>query len=142
MKEIYELAKKAGACSPGLREIEKTASVNDLIRLLKTGKGIEFIMDSDFLNASVYNKYRKELEKECVFLDGTHALKNPRLLILIGGSVDIEVNGFQVCEVYAKSDAEINIVAYDNAYVSVEIHGSAVLTSEVYGMAKLKEYRK
>ncbi|MEN5232290.1 hypothetical protein [Sphingobacterium faecium] len=63
MKKIYELAKKAGACSIGLQDIQKSKSINDLIRLLKTGKGIKFIMESNFLTDSVYNQYRSELEK-------------------------------------------------------------------------------
>lgn len=142
MKEIYELAKKSGACSPGLRDIQKASNVNDLIQLLKSSKGIEFIMESNFLTESVYNQYRVELEKENIYIDGKHSLINPRLVVVLGGIVDIEVNGFQVCEIYAKGSGVINIIAHDNAYVSVETRQDAVLNTEKYEQAKVKEYRK
>ncbi|MGA6117421.1 hypothetical protein [Sphingobacterium anhuiense] len=142
MKKIYELAKKAGACSPGLRDIQKAKNVYDLIRLMKTGKGIEFIMESNFLTESVYIQYRSELEKENIFLDGQHSLVNPLLVIALGGEVKIEVNGFQVCEIYAKGSAVLNIVAYDNAYVSIELYQDAKVNIEKYGQSKVKEYRK
>lgn len=142
MIEIYELAKKSGACSTGLRDIQKANNVNDLIRLLKTGKGIEFIMESNFLTESIYNQYRAELEKESIFINGMHFLVNPSLVLVLGGRVDIEVNGFHVCEIYAKGDAVINIVAHDNAFVSIELYQNAQLTSESYGQAKIREYLK
>lgn len=142
MREIYELAKKAGACSPGLREIQNAISVNDLIRLMKTGKGIEFIMNSDFLTKCIYNQYQTDLEKENIFISGDRSLANPRLVIALGGTFNIEVNGFQVCEIYAKGSAVINLVANDNAYVSVELHGNSVVNIEKYDQAKVKEYRK
>lgn len=142
MKEIYELAKKSGACSPGLRDIQKANNVNDLIRLLKTGKGIEFIMESNFLTESVYSQYRVELEKENIYFDGKHSLLNPRLVVVIGGQVDIEVNGFQVCEIYAKGSSVVNLLAHDNAYVSIELHQDSKLNSEKYKQSKVKEYRK
>ncbi|MBB2951961.1 hypothetical protein [Sphingobacterium sp. JUb56] len=142
MKEIYELAKKAGACSPGLREIQNAISVNDLIRLMKTGKGIEFIMETNFLTKTVYNQYRSELEKENIFLDGPHKLVNPRLVIIMGDTIDIEISGFQVCEIYAKNSAVVNIVAHDNAYVSVELRQDAKVKIESYEQSKVKEYRK
>lgn len=142
MKEIYELAKNAGACSLGLQDIQKSKSINDLIRLLKTGKGVEFIMESNFLTESVYNQYRYELEKENIFLDGQHSLVNPRLVVMLGGEAIIKVNGFQVCEVYAKNSAVVNIVAHDNAYVSVELRQDAKVKIESYEQSKVKEYRK
>lgn len=142
MKEIYELAKNAGACSPGLRDIQKAKSIFDLIRLLKTGKGIEFIMDSNFLTESVYNQYRSELEKENIFLHGQHSLVNPRLVVMLGGEASIEVNGFQVCEIYCKGSAVINLNAHDNAYVSIELYQESKVSIESHGQSKVKEYRK
>jgi len=142
MKEIYELAKKAGACSPGLRDIQKAKNVHDLIKLLKTGKGVEFIMESNFLTESVYNQYRSELEKENIFLHGQHSLVNPRLVVMLGGEASIEVNGFQVCEIYAKNLAVVNIVAHDNAYVSIELRQDVKLNIESYEQSRVKEYRK
>ena len=142
MREIYELAKKAGACSPGLRDIQNAKSVNDLIRLMKTGKGIEFIMDSNFLNRSIYEQYRSKLEKENIYFDGQQILINPRLVIVLCGQVDIEVNGFQVSQIYAKGSAVVNIVAHDNSYINIEIYQDAKVNIEIYEQAKVKEYRK
>lgn len=142
MGKIYDLAKKAGACAPGLRDIQTSDNVNDLIRLLKTGKGIEFIMDSNFLTESVYNQYRSELEKQNIFFDGSHSLVNPCLVIALGGVMNIELNGFQVCEIYAKGDSIINLIACDNAFVSIESYGQAKVVINKSGNAKVKEYKK
>lgn len=142
MEKIYMLAKRSGACAPGLKSIQAAENVADLIKLLKTPKGIEFAMDSEFLPFEVLEEYRSNLQKANIFIDGHHHLENTRLIIALGGEIDIKVDGFQVCEIYAKGDSIINLIASDNAYVSIESYGQAKVVINKNGNAKVKEYKK
>lgn len=142
MEKIYNLAKNSGACAPGLKSIQAAENVADLIKLLKTPKGIEFAMDSEFLPFEVLEEYRSDLEKECIFINGHHHVESSRLVMAFGGEIDIKVDGFQVCEIYAKGNSNINLVASDNAFVSIESYGQAKVVINKNGNAKVKEYKK
>lgn len=142
MDKIYMLAKNSGACAPGLKSIQAAENVADLIQLLKTQKGIEFAMDSEFLPFEVLEEYRSELEKESIFISGHHHVESTRLVMALGGQIDVKVDGFQVCEIYAKGISIINLVASDNAFVSIESYGQAEVVINKSGNAKVKEYKK
>ncbi|MEN5087663.1 hypothetical protein ABE426_14445 [Sphingobacterium faecium] len=142
LTKIYELLKEACACDWALEELKRITTIGELIQLLKSPKGIEFCMENNFMSQELFDQYRIELEKEGVFFDGQHKLQNPRLVIAFGGQIDIDMDGFQVCELYGKNNANISVYARDNAYVSAEIHGEATLNSAVSDEAIIKKFKR
>lgn len=143
MKEIYDLAKKAGACKErGLDIIASSNSIQDLIQLLRTPQGIEFCMENRFPSLEVMQQHRDELTSHAVYIDGTHTVTGSGKILVFGGQVDIKAGSFDVVEIFATNDAFVNVVARDNAFVSVELHHSARMNFEKYGLAKIKEFKK
>lgn len=139
-QEIYNLVSKHKACGWGLSKVATANGVQELVRLLKSPKGVEFAMDTDFLTLDVLNKYRSELEAECIYFDGVHTLINPRFVLVLGGQVNIEVNGYEVSQIYAKRGV-VKLTALENAFVTVEIK-EGQLIKEVFGNAKVREFKK
>lgn len=131
-----------GACGFGVKETIDARNVQDFINLLKSPKGVEHCMQFRFPEKTVLEKYKSELEDNRVYVSGNHGIKNPRLVIAFGGKVNIIVDGYGVCEVYATNDATISVQARDNALVFVELHHDSKLTSEVFGKANVNEFRK
>jgi len=138
--EIYNIVKSHKACGWGLMRIEEARNVKELVQILKTPKGVEFAMDEDFLSLSILEKYRKELEAENIFFDGSHSIVNPRFLLVLGGQVEVEINGFEVSSIYAKKGV-LKLTAVENSFVTIEVKECLVIKEEI-GNAKIREYIK
>ncbi len=139
-QNIYDLVRNCKGCGWGLEQISKARSVSELILLLKSPKGVEFAMDADFLTIELLQQHRGELESEGIFFDGVHTVVNPRFLLVLGGQVNIEVNGYEVSQIYAKRGV-VKLTAIENSFVTVEIK-NAQLIKEVFGNAKVREFKK
>lgn len=139
-QEIYNLIKKHNGCGWGLSMVATANGVEELVRILKSPKGVEFAMDNDFLPLNVMQKYRKELESADIFFDGAHTIVNPRFIMVLGGQVNVEVNGYEVSQIYAKRGT-VKLTAIENAFVTVEIK-EGQLIKEVFGNAKVREFQK
>lgn len=140
--KMYKLLKEACACDWALEQLKQITTTDELIQLLKSPKGIEFCMENNFVSQELFDQYRTELEKEGVFFDGQHKLQNPRLVIAFGGQIDIDMDGFHVCELYGKNKANITVYAREHAYVSAEIHGEATLSSAMSDEAIIKKFKR
>ncbi len=139
-QEIYNLVKNHKGCGWGLSKVATANGIQELVRLLKSPKGVEFAMDADFLTLEVLQKYRKELESEGIYFDGVHTVINPRFVLVLGGQVNVEVNGYDVSQIYAKRGV-VKLTALENAFVTVEIK-EGQLIKEVFGNAKVREFKK
>lgn len=142
-ERLYAYAQLMGACDKkGLDLIENSNSVADWIQLLLSPQGVEFCMENQFPAVSVLAEYKDELERQHVFMEGEHYVSNPRKVVVFGGAVTIDVNGFEVCSIYATNDAQVTVRVRDHAYVTVELHHNATHTKEITGLGKIKIYRK
>ncbi len=139
-QEIYNLVSKRKACGWGLSKVATANGVQELICLLKSPKGVEFAMDADFLTIDILLKYRGELESEGIFFDGVHTIVNPRFVLVLGGQVNIEVNGYEVSQIYAKRGV-VKLTAIKNSFVTVDIKDGQLI-KEVFGNAKVREFKK
>lgn len=133
---------RVGACGHGIDEARKAQSIEDLIALLKTPKGVEHCMESRFPRKLMIETHLADLAAANVFFEGEYSVSNPRMVIAFGGVVNVEVSGFEVCEVYATGGAVVNVLAKDNAYVVVELHHGAACVIESIDRSTVKEYRR
>jgi len=139
-QEIYDLIKSHNGCAWGLSKVSSTNSVSGLVRILKSPRGVEFAMENDFLSLDLLERYRNNLEAEGILFDGVHTLVNPRFALVLGGQVNIEVNGYEVSQIYAKKGT-VKITAVDNAFVTIELKDS-LFKKEVFDNAKIREFIK
>ena len=78
------------------------------------------------------------MEKQGVFLDDNVKVENmPKCVCLGATKAHVEVQGFQVCEVFAKHDSELNVFAKDNAFVVIDIFDDAVVQIHASDRAKV-----
>lgn len=136
-EEIYSLVKSHHGCDWGLNQIKQSKEVMDLIRLLKSPKGLEFVMTNDFLPLELLKKYKKELEGENIFFEGSYTLKNPRFVLILDGKVSIEINSFEASKIYAK-DGVLILTTLGNAFVSIDSKKCRVI-KEIHDSSKVIE---
>ena len=139
---VLDHVTRKGACGFGIDEASSAKSVQDLINLLLTPKGIEHCMEYRFPSIDVLLSNKEDLLSNNVFVEGKHSLSNPRLVIAFGGEVTINCDGYSVVEVYSTNDAKIQISAKDNSLVFVEVHHSSSLEFNQVDNAIVKEFRK
>ncbi|QQT43348.1 Uncharacterised protein [Sphingobacterium multivorum] len=137
-EEIYSLVKSHNGCDWGLSQIKQSNEVSDLIGLLKSPKGLEFVMTNDFLPLELLKKYKKELESENIFFEGSYTLKNPRFALILDGKVSVEINNFEASKIYAK-DGILMLRALDNCFVSLDVKNCQVF-KEIHGNARVKQF--
>lgn len=124
-------------CGFGVDEAQNASSIQDLIDLLKSPKGIEFCMQKGYPKLKHLEAYEEVLLQNDVIISGKHNFSNPRLILVYGGDVTIEVDGFNISEVYATNDAKVKVVAKDNAYVAIESYNQSEVVIEQLGSAKV-----
>lgn len=122
--------------------IESSQGIKDLIDLLKSPQGVEFCMDKQFPPYTVLLQFEEELRENDIYVSGTHKVANKAVIVVYGGEVEVEINGSNVCEIYATNGAIVSVIAKDSAYVSVELwHSSGSVYREIDN-GKVKEFRK
>lgn len=118
IKEIYELAQKAGACEDkGLSLIEKCSSIDDLIDLMLTPQGIEFCMVNSFPSIDVLMHFEEQLIGKSIFIAGSHKINARGKILVFGGDITINASGYNVVDIYATNGAAIKVIATENSYV-------------------------
>lgn len=137
-EEILSAAQAAGACEDkGLAIIRKANSVDDLIALMKTPQGIEFCMENQFPPTPMLLEYEAQLLKNNIIVEGYHELNNPEEVIVFGGEVVVNIDGFNICQVYATNNAKVVLRASQNAVAIMEAHGESKVFSGSIDRSKL-----
>lgn len=68
------------------------------------------------------------MEQYGVFLDDDIKIENKPKCVCLGATCGrIEITGFNVCEIYAKHNAKLNVIAKDNAFVVIDVFDDAVV---------------
>jgi|GEM_PF-509617 len=137
-QEIYKAAWHAGACvEKGLDIIRKANSVEDLIALMKSPQGIEFCMENQFPPIPMLMEFEAQLLKENIIIDGYYELNNPEEVIVFGGEVIVNIDGFNICQVYATNNAKVVLRASQNAVAIMEAHAESKVFSGSIDKSKL-----
>lgn len=137
-KELAKEAKRKGICEPWYNDL-KMLGDNKKAMVAMYVKGIDFCLSNDYPN----NEYIREnfkgiMEDFGVFLDDTINLVNYKRCIALGRTKGrVEIASYGVCEVFAKHDSELRIIAKDNAFVEIDIFDNAVVYVHAQDRAKV-----
>lgn len=136
-KELAKQAKTKGACKEGHDELlslqDKDAMVELYLRKIDFCLSNEY-PDNDFLRSH----FKGTMEKHGVFLDDALKVENkPKCVCLGACSGDVLVDGFNVCEVFAKHDSKLTISARGNAFVMVDVFDNSTIIVQAYDRAKV-----
>lgn len=136
-KELARQAKAKGICTPWHKELltlqDKEAMVEMYLR------GIDFCLSNNYpSNDFIRTHFKGIMEKHGVFLDDNIMVENKPKCVCLGATYGrVEVNGFEVCEVFAKHNSELNVIAKDNAFVVIDIFDDSVVSIHASDRAKV-----
>ncbi len=140
-KQLARQAKAKGICAPWHAELLTLQDKDAMVEMYL--KGIDFCLANDYPNNDFIRKHFKGImEKQGVFLDDNVKVENmPKCVCLGATQARVEVQGFQVCEIFAKHNSELNVFAKDNAFVVIDIFDNAVVHIYASDRAKVSVNR-
>ncbi len=130
------------SCGFGIDEAKSAQSIDDLIAIMKTPKGVEHCMKFQFPNLNILLQYEHILMGNNVFVNGHHTIENPRLVLAFGGTVSILADKYSICEVYATNDAIVKLIAKDNAFVTVETYHDSTVIETQNDKSRIRIFKK
>lgn len=137
-KELAKEAKRKGICEPWYNDL-KMLGDNKKAMVAMYVKGIDFCLSNDYpSNEYIRENFKGVMEDFGVFLDDTINLVNYKRCIALGRTKGrVEIASYGVCEVFAKHDSELRIIAKDNAFVEIDIFDNAVVYVHAQDRAKV-----
>lgn len=137
-KELAKEAKRKGICESWHNELKRLDD-NKKAMVAMYVKGIDFCLSNDYpSNEYIRANFKGVMEDFGVFLDDNINLVNFRRCISLGATNGrIEITSYGVCEVFAKHDSELRIIAKDNAFVEVDIFDNAIIYVHAQDRAKV-----
>ena len=136
-KELAKKAKKNGICKPWYEELKSLQDKKAMIEMYL--KGIDFCLANDYPGNDFIRKHFKgEMEQFGVFLDDEINIENPRKCVCLGNtSGRVGIDGFNVCEIFAKHSARLDIYAKDNAFVIIDVFDNSEVRIHASDRAKV-----
>lgn len=137
-KELAKEAKRKGICESWHDDLKKLGD-NKKAMVAMYVKGIDFCLSNDYpSNEYIRENFKGVMEDFGVFLDDTINLVNYRRCIALGRTNGrVEIASYGVCEVFAKHDSELRIIAKDNAFIEIDIFDNAVVYVHAQDRAKV-----
>jgi len=119
-KKLAEYALIYNACKPALKKILESKSEVELIELYK--KNIDFCLNENFPDLEYLKTVDQDvLGKEGIFYKGDVISRNAGFLVLLGTSIaEVDVDGYEVSQIFVKHKAVATIDITGNAYVVID----------------------
>lgn len=136
-KKLATLAQKKGICKEWHDELARMKDKDAMCEMYL--HGIDFCLsnnypDNDFLKIH----FKGVMERHGIFLDeNVKVVNKPKCVCLGACSGRVEVDGFNVSEVFVKHESEISIVARDNSFVMVDVFDDTTVLVQAYDRAKV-----
>ena len=136
--ELARYAKIHGICEDWYLALKNENDINGLLDMYI--RGIDFCLANDYpSNDFIANNFKGKMEAHGVHLDETLEIVNERKIIALGKSVGtIEINEFEVSEIFIKHDSELVLIASGNSFVMIDIFDNAKLTVLASDDAKVR----
>jgi len=136
-KELAKMAQKHGICENWYLQLKNENNIDKMLEMYV--KGIDFCLSNNYpSNEFIRDNFKGKMEKHGIHLDEVLDLKSDSKVIVLGKCKGtLEVDCFDVCEVFVKHDSDIIIMAHDNSFVMVDIFDNAKVIIFTYDDAKV-----
>lgn len=136
-KELAKQAKKNGICEEWYKELRKLTDKRAMVDMYI--RGIDFCLSNDYpTNDYIREHFKGVMEEKGIFLDDSVNLVNFRYCVALGKTkATIKVTGYKACEVFAKHQSEVNVVAEGDAFVEIDMFDDSTLCVTSAGKAKV-----
>lgn len=136
-KQLAKDAKKKGICKEWHNALKKQTDREAMVEMYL--RGIDFCLRNDYpANDFIQAHFGDIAPRMGVFVDSEIVVENRPKCVCLGATFGkVTTNGFNVCEVFAKHEAEINVIAADNAFVMLDVFDNAVVNIYAHDRAKV-----
>lgn len=136
-KILAKEAKKKGICKEWHQELKKLTDRRAMAEMYL--RGIDFCLKNNYpSNDFIKAEFGDIAPLMGVFVDSEISVENKPKCVCLGATFgNIKTNGFNVCEIFAKHDSELNIIAADNAFVMVDIFDNSFVNIYIHDRAKV-----
>lgn len=136
-KELAKQAKRNGICDDWHKELKSLTDKRSMIDMYI--RGIDFCLSNDYpSNDYIRANFKGTMEEKGVFLDDNINLVNFRYCVALGTTQgEVRVTDYKVCEVFAKHQSVLHIIAEDNAFVEIDMFDNSVVSVTGSGKAKV-----
>ena len=136
-KMLARQAKKKGICKEWHTALKSLTDRKAMVEMYL--RGIDFCLKNNFPdNGFIQANFGDIAPQMGVFLDKHIEAENCAKCVCLGATFGkVTTTGFNVCEIFAKHDAELNIIATDNAFVMVDAFDNAVVNIHTHDRAKV-----
>lgn len=126
-KTLAREAKRKGICPEWHEELKGLRDKREMVRMYV--RGIDFCLSNDYpSNDFIREHFKGVMELEGVFLDDEISLDNPRRCIALGETKGrLLIDGYHVCEVFAKHNSHIRIETDGDAFVTVDMFDASMV---------------
>lgn len=140
MKLNYELAKQAkahGICENWYLELKNENNIDKMLDMYV--KGIDFCLSNDYpSNHFIRKNFKGKMEKHGIHLDETlNIVSEPKVIALGKCTGKIELDSFDVCEIFVKNESNLTIVAKGNSFVMIDLFDNSTIDVHTYDNAKV-----
>ncbi|MDR1348312.1 MAG: hypothetical protein LBJ63_07825 [Prevotellaceae bacterium] len=136
-KELALQAKRLGICSEWHNLLKKLSDKREMAEMYI--KGIDFCLANDYPdNEYIRANFGEIIHDFGIFLDDRIQLINPERCVALGNTTgSIEVNSYNICEVFVKHHSELTIKAKDNAFVVIDMFDNSVVSISAENRARI-----
>ncbi|OQA66927.1 MAG: hypothetical protein BWY38_01637 [Ignavibacteria bacterium ADurb.Bin266] len=136
-KELAKEAKKKGICESWYKELQTIEDKREMIAMYL--KGIDFCLMNDYPSNDYIRLNFKDIINEFgIYLDDNFNVCNIRKCILLGSTKGyIEINNFNVSEIFVKNESILNITAKNNSFVMIDAFDNSKTTVKAQDNAKV-----
>lgn len=136
-KELAKQAKSKGICEDWHKELKSMTDKRAMIDMYI--RGIDFCLSNDYpANDYIRDNFKGVMEEKGVFLDDNITLVNFRRCVALGKTKgSIKITQYKVCEVFAKHQSQLDIIAEDNAFIEIDMFDDSIVSITSKGNAKV-----
>lgn len=136
-KYVLEKALESRICEPWADKIAVAAGVDELMKMYVAG--IDFCLKNNFpSNQDLINLGGDIINAYGVYVDDVKKLQDRDMLVSLGASqINLVISGFNVSQVYAKHNSQIDLLAIDNAIVMVDSFDDSQINVLARGNARV-----
>lgn len=135
--ELAKQAKRNGICEDWYLALKNEKDIDNLLDMYI--KGIDFCLSNDFpSNHFIAKNFKGKMEKHGIHLDEVLEIESENKVITLGKCTGtIELDSFDVCEIFVKNESNLTIVAKGNSFVMIDLFDNSIIEVHAYDNAKV-----
>lgn len=136
-KELAKQAQKLNICQEWHDELKTLEDKRIMVQMYL--KGVDFCLANDYPNNTfIRANFKGVMEEFGVFLDDEINLINTEKCVALGATKGrVEIDNFNVSEVFIKHESALNVIAKDNAFVMIDAFDNTVVMIHAQDNAKV-----